>query len=225
MIVGSGLIAEAFKKDFKRYKNYIVYASGVSNSNENNEINFQREKELVFKTINENPHLKFIYFSSVLVDIIKNPYYNHKLEIEKLIKQEAKEYVIFRIPQVVGDSGNKNNLLNFITDAIKADKPVICYKYVDRSLLDVYDLTNIVSYCCDANNTTVFVSGIEKVPVWYIADEIGRILNKEPNIKYVESPYDNNWWIENTDIVQHAIKNFEIDTVNYTDNLIKKYVK
>lgn len=225
MIIGKGLIAEAFKKEEGLYKNYIIFASGVSNSSENNLDNFKREKDLVIKTIQENPNLTFVYFSSVLVGVIDNGYYNHKFDIENTIKEEAKNYIIFRIPQVVGKTGNKNNLINFITDLVRNNQSVICYRNVYRSLLDIDDLTNIVSYCCDVNNKTIFISGIQKVPVWYIADEIGFNLKKDAIIDYVDSPFENNWHEENSDIVKQAIKAFDIKANRYTDNLIKKYIK
>lgn len=224
MIIGNGLIGEAFKKDEKRYENYVVFASGVSNSSENSLDNFKREKDLVIKIISENPNLTFIYFSSVLVGIIDNDYYNHKLDIENTIKEKAKKYIIFRIPQLVGRTGNKNNLINFITNLVKNDKPVNCYKNVYRSLLDIEDLTNIVNYCCDTYNETVFISGIEKVPVLNIINEISALLNKEPIINEVDSPFQNNWFIENSDVVKYAIKYHKIDTLTYTNNVIKKYI-
>lgn len=224
MIIGNGLIGEAFRKYDKQYENYIVFASGVSNSSENNLVNFKREKDLVIKTISENPNLTFIYFSSVLVGIIDNDYYNHKLDIENIIKEKAKKYIIFRVPQLVGKTGNKNNLINFITDLVKNNKPVNCYNNVYRSLLDIDDLTNIVNYCCDTYNETIVISGVEKVPVLDIINEIGTLLKKEPIINKIDSPLQNNWFVENSDVVKCAIKYCKIETLTYTNNVIKKYI-
>ena len=104
MIIGNGLISSVFDKNKKDYENYLVFASGVSNSKETNEEQFIREKELVLKCIYENKNLTFLYFSSVLVGITNNDYYNHKLAMEELIKTvidhlQDNEFDLFYIVQ------------------------------------------------------------------------------------------------------------------------------
>jgi len=90
MIIGNGLIASSFY----RYdtSDCVIFASGVSNSNDNNADNFKREKDLVTKVLSENNDLKFIYFSSILAGITNNDYYNHKIDIENLIIIWYSEY-------------------------------------------------------------------------------------------------------------------------------------
>ena len=41
-------------------------------------------------------------------------YYHHKENMETIIESSALNYIIFRLPQVVGNGGNKNNLINFL---------------------------------------------------------------------------------------------------------------
>ena len=83
MVVGNGLLAVSFKKNIEKYANYIIFASGVSNSKEIDNNVFLREKLLLIKTLSENEKKKLIYFSSILTDTIDSPYYNHKKDIEE----------------------------------------------------------------------------------------------------------------------------------------------
>ena len=152
MIIGNGLISSVFNKNKKDYKNYLVFASGVSNSKETNKEQFIREKELILKYIYENKNLTFLYFSSVLVGVTNNDYYNHKLEMEELIKKETDNYVIFRLPQIIGNLGNKNNLVNFLKDSIINGNEIIVREGVHRALIDIEDLEKIVNYCKDTCN-------------------------------------------------------------------------
>ena len=83
IIIGSGMLAKAFKNIF--ISNTVVFASGVSNSKEFKIIEFDREKNLIDKTIFDFPKFKFVYFSSFLAvnSNISTPYSRHKREMEK----------------------------------------------------------------------------------------------------------------------------------------------
>ena len=119
MIIGDGLIATAFLEKYDKDKNIIIFASGVSNSQEINPSHFLREKKLLNKIILENPNIKFIYFSTILIGYKNNPYYTHKKEMEDLIKKTSTNYIIFRVPQLIGKTGNNNNLINSLVNTIK----------------------------------------------------------------------------------------------------------
>ena len=112
MIVGNGLLANGFIEESFDHKKFIVFVSGVSDSKKTNEEDFNREKTLLLKTILENKLLKLLYFSSILTGIQDNRYYQHKLEVEDIVKKNSKDYIIFRVPQIIGKGGNKNNLVN-----------------------------------------------------------------------------------------------------------------
>ena len=62
-IVGNGLIAKAFK-DFNFSKNCVIFASGVSDSADENNLNFEREFNLLEKTIKNFRNIRLIYFST-----------------------------------------------------------------------------------------------------------------------------------------------------------------
>jgi hypothetical protein len=77
MIIGNGLIAKKFKENFFD-ENYVIFASGVSSSKEDNDEEYIKEEKLLSNTINNFNNLKIIYFSSVFCDYYDNKYYNHK---------------------------------------------------------------------------------------------------------------------------------------------------
>ena len=63
MVLGNGLLANAFSA-FKDDKDVFVFASGVSNSKENNPLEFEKEFQLLKDKIRENTGVKLIYFST-----------------------------------------------------------------------------------------------------------------------------------------------------------------
>ena len=224
MIIGHGLLGSAFLKSVEHYKDYIVFTSGVSNSKEIKTDDFKREKNLVLKTIRDHRQLTFIYFSSVLAGINNNKYYNHKLEIEALIKKETEDYIIFRIPQIIGRLGNKNNLINHFKNSIKANKEIVIYTNAQRALIDIDDLANIVDYCKDVtHDKMIYLSGIEKIDVSELVDKIGGALNKKPIVRFEECD-GNNWYQENSPVIEQAIKYLGIEKLGYTEKIIRKYV-
>jgi len=225
MIIGNGLVSSVFNKNKKDYKNYLVFASGVSNSKETNKEQFIREKELILKSIHENKNLTFLYFSSVLVGITNNDYYNHKLAMEELIKKETDNYVIFRVPQIIGNLGNKNNLVNYLRDSIINGSEITIRQMVQRALIDIEDLEKIVNYCKDAcDERTLFLSHIEKTDII----ELVRIISdklKIPAITKMDFEFmDDNWFENNSRTIRQAIECHEINSVGYTEKIIKKYI-
>jgi nucleoside-diphosphate-sugar epimerase len=223
MIVGEGLIATGFESSKEDYSNYIIFASGVSNSKETSDIEYNREKNLILKTIEEKKDLKIIYFSSILVDITKNKYFENKLDIENIIKHNSNNYIIFRIPQIVGKNGNPKNLINHIKNSILNEDEIVINSNVERSLLDIDDLVSIVDYCKDKTNCeTLKISGVEKIKVFTLCELIGNLLNKKPILKIVDNIEYDNWNVRNSNLISDAI--IKINSINYTYNVLKKYI-
>ena len=104
MIIGNGQLATIFKKT--TLDNIVVFASGVSNSNCQDIKQFEREKDLLVKTLTNNKNKKFVYFSSCALsaeEYPKNDYYKHKQNMENIIKRYSDNYYIFRAPQLFGN--------------------------------------------------------------------------------------------------------------------------
>lgn len=225
MIVGNGLLATSFIS-LDDYKDYLIFASGVSDSNETSSKEFDRERDLLLTCLNENKELKIIYFSSILVGVSDNKYYNHKLEMENIIKNTSNNYIIFRVPQIIGFGGNKNNLIKTITNSIKKDLEITIYKDVDRSLVDVEDIVKVVNYCKDKIvRQTLYFSDIEKMSVTNLCNQIGLYLNKKPILKVKNNPEIKNWNVNNSEMIDKAISSLSINKNDYTYKIIKKYIK
>lgn len=228
MIVGRGLLGKAFADSSENYGGYCIFVSGVSDSSLTDIREFERERDLIYKTITENYGLRFIYISSVLSGHkgTKNYYYSHKVNMEYLIKDISNDYIIFKVPQIIGNGGNKNNLINHFKTAILNDEEVIVYNKIRRVILDIDDLIDIVNYCKDkVYCETINISNIEKIKVVDLVNIIGKVLNKEPKINTHILGYLDDWHLKNSDIVDEAIADLEIEPSGYTDRVITKYIK
>lgn len=157
MIIGNGLIASAFKSYFVDDPEVIVFASGVSNSQESRGAEFLRENQMLNECMSCKK--KFIvYFSTCSVndpELLDAPYVVHKKKMETLVRS-AKNYAIFRLPQVVGKTPNPNTLTNYLYRQIISGSNFKVWRHATRNLIDVDDVASIVSYLVRAS----LVSGI-----------------------------------------------------------------
>ncbi len=141
MIIGKGLIANAFANADS--DQVVFFASGVSNSLETDLNQFKREENLVLETLHKYPDQVFVYFSTCSIyDSSKynSPYVLHKLHIEELIKEKAKQFLILRISNAVGNGGNPNLLMNYLYRMIKDQQPISIHQNAKRNLIDVKDV-------------------------------------------------------------------------------------
>ena len=150
MIIGKGLIAKAFEK-YNDNDNVIIFSSGVSNSSETRESEFEREESLLKESLPLNK--KLIYFSTVSVvdGSLKSPYINHKIKMENLISDNHSNYLIFRLPIVIGNNANKITFFNSLKDKINNGEELKVFN-VSRYLIDVDDLSNTLPILIDDEN-------------------------------------------------------------------------
>tara|TARA_Y100000034_G_scaffold131037_1_gene190893 strand:+ start:169 stop:855 length:687 start_codon:yes stop_codon:yes gene_type:complete len=225
MIIGNGLVASKFR-EYDSYDTCVIFSSGVSNSQESCPKKFNREKSLVSKTLDRHKNLQFIYFSTILVNFSDTKYNKHKLEIENLIKDTASSYIIFRVPQLIGHGGNKNNLVNFLLNSIQTGQDIVIGKAVERSILCVEDLVKIVNYCKDrCDRTTINISGVEKKKVVDICKDVASILGVVPNINTSTETNHFNWGTTNSAIVEESFADLGIVSKNYTKKVLLKYLE
>ncbi len=147
MVIGDGLLGSAFAEVFSKESDVIIFASGVSNSQECNNMAFMREKNLLEKSLQNNDK-KIAYFSSCSIydtSLEHTPYVRHKCEMEALV-QQAKRFSIFRLPQVVGKTFNLKNLTSFIYKKIITGESFEVWRYAKRNIIDVMDVVAIVKY-------------------------------------------------------------------------------
>jgi nucleoside-diphosphate-sugar epimerase len=222
MIIGSGLIAKSFI-NFKNQDDKIIFASGVSNSLEENDLEYQREINLLKSVLKKNSNKKIIYFSTTSIFNIKSKYTNHKLEIEKFITQNFNNYCIYRLPQIVGKGGNRNNLINFLKQSIIDTKQIIIFTNSLRSILDIEDLVVLCSQTCDLKDKNILnIAGIQFSKIEDIVKIISEKLNMNPILSFRREKQD--CYIINSDEIDTAIKKLNINSNNYIQNIINKYI-
>lgn len=146
MVVGNGLIANAFLEYTERDQ-YIIFASGVSNSKEYRVQEFNKEKSLLMDTAQKHPYKTFIYFSTcAFYDeyFPENQYLIHKKEVEEWIIENVINFMIFRVPQIIG-SKNKNQLLGFLNYQIQNQNTFDLFN-IERNLIDLDFLYKSVDF-------------------------------------------------------------------------------
>jgi nucleoside-diphosphate-sugar epimerase len=183
MIIGTGMIARAFAT-YRADKGVIIFASGVSNSLEQNPVCFERERILLQETILTYPQAILVYFGTCSVDdkeLAASAYVQHKIEMERLIQQSSQRYFIFRLSQVVGKS-NSPTLINFFVEKIKSGEPFSVWKNSTRNIIDVDDVFKIANYLIQNGvylNEITNIAAPNCLPIFDIVTIIENLENKK----------------------------------------------
>lgn len=112
-IIGRGDIASILPER----EDLLFFASGVSNSQETRESEYQREVDLLL----EQPRdAHIVYFGSLAIFYSETRYTQHKLDMEAMIKENFPSYCIIRIGNI--DWGtNPHTLINYLRDNPNAE--------------------------------------------------------------------------------------------------------
>ena len=191
MVIGNGSIAKVFKQEFGNDDSVIIFASGVSNSNEKNLSEYQRENILLQNTLTKFPEKKIVYFSSISSKYVNSQYFNHKVLMENLIIKNSNSFIIIRLPQIISNSGNQNNLINFLVNSIKNNHSLEIQKDVFRALIDVDDLKKVtLEVIKNFNNKILNFSKVENLTVINLCEMIFEILDSKVEIVEVPPKFD-----------------------------------
>ncbi len=223
MVLGKGSIAERFI-ECSQNEHFVIFASDHTSSNTQL---LETEEQIVLKTINENRDKFFVYFSSTVVydETEKNSTYAlARLKVEKTIKEHSKNYLIIRVPLVVGRSAEDQTLLNhFVTSVIK-NQTLEVWENAFRNVIDVDDLFFIADEILREQkfrNEIINIGNTENVSVGEILKCVERFLDKKSQNTTVSkgSSYDINLEKIKPLIFELGI-NFGPD---YIDRLLVKY--
>ena len=145
MIIGSGDIGTMLEEAMRPADDgYIFFASGVSNSQEIREDEYNREYLLLMEQ-DRSKHL--VYFSSLAVFYSDTRYTKHKRLMEAWIKKEFPKYTIVRLGNITFGK-NPHTLINYLKAhpeaEIKDEYRYICDK---EEFLHVIDL--IPNWSCE----------------------------------------------------------------------------
>ncbi len=195
MIIGNGTIANAFI-EYKLNDKVIIFASGVSDSSTTDTKEFIREKEMITDTIKNNENKLIVYFSSCSIESadLQNTLYNlHKKEMELLIINISKSYIIFRLPNVIRQNGNPNTIINFLFNKIKKEEEFDLWQYATRNIIDIEDIKKVVNYLVGNKqylNRTINIVYNNNVSILNIVNIIENILDKKGKYNIVNRGLD-----------------------------------
>jgi hypothetical protein len=117
-IIGHGDIASALI--IREGDNKLYFASGVSNSKEDRESEYQREIDLLLSQ-DKSRHL--VYFSSLCVFYSDTRYAKHKRQMEQLIKDNFDTHTIMRLGNITWGN-NPNTLINYLKGRKETGEPL-----------------------------------------------------------------------------------------------------
>lgn len=236
-IIGHGMIARSFLEHQHQFPDYVIFASGVSNSSEINPAEFDREYDLLYETLHNciNDGKCIVYFSSGGVIYGKfektrtekspvfpiSSYGRHKLLCESVIKQSGVDYLILRLPQLVGAHQNTNQLVaSLIQQACLGQATV--HRLATRDLLDVDDMVHVLMQLLDLNirNETFIMASGYSIEVSKIFEEIQHILGTDAVITMLEQGDRQAYDIEK---LKQCIPNELPFTLDYYKTIIQKY--
>ncbi|MCX7549363.1 NAD-dependent epimerase/dehydratase family protein [Xanthomarina sp. F2636L] len=227
MVIGNGLMAQAFKEYYLNDE-VVIFASGVSNSTETNEKAFIRELNLLEKIILDYPKSKLVYFSTCSIEdesVKKNLYVKHKIKVEEYIAENCDSYIIFRVSNVVGKRGNANTLINYLVQAIQENKEITLWQKAERNIIDIEDVIFIANYVLnnDFNNETINIAFRKSFLVTDIVKLIEQFLSKKATINLIDK--GNRLRIDTSKIAP-ALDTIETEkraNLQYISSLLKKY--
>jgi len=141
MIVGDGDLASVLPDR----NGFIFFASGVSNSREERESEYQREKDLLLKQ-DKDKHL--VYFGTLSIFYNHGRYQDHKLEMENLVKENFKSYTIIRLGNITWGT-NPHTIINYFKRQKAIGQP--------------FEVQDVYRYIVDKDE---FLSWIKMIPSW-----------------------------------------------------------
>lgn len=228
MVIGNGLVARRFEL-YNTQDNYLVFASGVSNSQTKNTDAYNREFKLLKDCILKYKKKSLIYFSTCSIydpQEMESAYVKHKLQIEKYIQSHAKQYHIFRVSHLTGTSTNPNTLLNFFFNHVRNGVNFDLWTNACRNIIDVDDAYLIVDHILKSNlfsNQVINIANPVNHPVKKIISAIETFLNIKLN--YIEIDRGTCFEID-TSAIQHIIQKLGVRfDQNYLMDLLNKYYR
>lgn len=144
MIIGNGDIASVLKEVDR--DDLVFFASGVSNSKETRQSEFQRELDLLKE---QNRGQRLVYFSSLSIFYSDTDYAKHKRFMESAVKALFYDHVIIRLGNIAfGD--NPHTLINYLRKHPKAEIQDV-YRYIIEKDEFLHWMKMIPKWSCEMN--------------------------------------------------------------------------
>lgn len=226
MVIGSGMVARRFES-YKSNDQFLIFASGVSNSKSISPEAYERELILLQTSIKQNPEKILVYFSTCsLYDPGEesSKYVVHKKQMEQLIQSNQKQFCIFRVSNLVGHSGNRNTILNFYVYHILNGINFDLWTNATRNLIDIDDMYQIADYILMkgfARNQVINIANTKNYTTQEIINAIEDLWKTKANYIPIEkgTPFHIDL-MATTPIMKELGIHFGKD---YLTNLLRKY--
>ena len=224
MIIGNGLLAKSFVRNFGDDPEIVIFASGVSNSRETHRDAFLREKHMLSEALGLKKML--VYFSTCSVndpELVDTPYVNHKIEMEALVSA-VQDFTIFRLPQVVGKTQNPNTLTNFLYQKIMSGSSFQVWSHATRNLIDADDVAAIATHLIHsavANGMTINIACPYFISIPRLVGIFETVLGKKAKYSVVDA---GGTYAIDSQLAARVAKQIGINfDDSYIEKLIRKY--
>lgn len=148
MIIGNGDIGSVLPQR----DDLLFFASGVSNSQETEEKEFERELALLKKQRRDK---RVVYFSSLSIYYKDSHYTRHKKFMENFIKENFAKWTIVRLGNITWGK-NPHTIINFFRDRIKKGEPIEIrdeFRFIIDKDEFLYWISMIPDWNCEMNIT------------------------------------------------------------------------
>lgn len=226
MVIGNGMIAKEFKS-YQYDDSVVIFASGVSDSTNTDDKEFEREKKLIVETQNANKEKLFVYFSTCSISdpsIQGSAYVNHKIKMEGLIMNNHSPFIIFRLSNPIGKTNNTNTVVNYFIKNIIEKHEFSVWKNATRNLIDIDDLYLICNEILQQRlfkNSIVNIANPENYPVRFIINNIEKHFSVYGSYTLIDK---GGGPLINTSAIEPLYRKFNINfDEHYLSHLLKKY--
>lgn len=192
MLIGSGLLAQAFSGALLQREDVCIYAAGVSNSSCTDAREFARERQRLGDALQQAIQVgAFVYFGTCSVndpDARNTPYVQHKLAMEHMAYTHPQN-LILRLPQVAGKTPNPHTLLNYLYARIARSESFSLWSKAKRNIIDVVDVVSITQQLISNNstrNTIINIANVVNYPIADIVSAMERVVGKRAVYDVVE---------------------------------------
>lgn len=201
-IVGGGLIARSLEPFASGHHSTVAFASGVASSSCEDEREYRRELDLLEEVVDAALRRgeRIVYFSGggaiygegdapASEDDTLRPtsaYGRHQVACERLLVERRVPHVILRLPNVVGPTRNRTQLVPSIVAQVVAGRVTVQAR-AERDLIAADDFARVTSAILeriDSDAVINLASGVS-VPVESIVSIIMRELGTSASIEHV----------------------------------------
>ncbi len=226
MIIGKGIVADRFI-DYSLQDDFLLFAGSIHDSQIEDPAILVKEELEIESALRTHKNKAFVYFSTCSIQdpaLSGSSYVQHKLRMEQRIKESAKQFYIFRLPNLVGSCSTESNLINFLVSAVREGRDFQLWQNAQRNLIDIDDVHSIVGEALrqgGGGNRIINVANPYNLPTASIVRKIEDYFGLKA--KYSSCNKGSTYAIaidEIVPIIDSLAINFDD---NYLDRLLSKY--